>query len=688
MNQLAVSLTSALALSAGLAQAQDVATGVVPIDAKNISYAGVYDAATGVLAAPVRNAGPGLGDVIYANNSLPGTFYNIEGGASAGAVIIDEGRVPGITSTNVLGTQESYALTSLQIAYVTNATDPSLGGTGISIELNIYENFAACGLLETTDAAIATVLLTGLPGSTTGGLSGHLMDVDLTGMGICLRADGDDGYSTGTADLFGWSMQFVDNADGTGGGPFIASQPDTDLPGDGTVFQMPGIAGSGLDTQDLWRQLNPDNSVGCFFFGGYPGSPFGSFYMVVRSDMGGDCIGCGAGDDRFEPNDDAMSAAAIEIDSYGSLISNPDDDWFSFTIPANSAVNIDMLFEDAISDIDIRAFDAATMTQLDSSTSGSDDEDMQVANCDLVNDLDILLRVSNFGGVCNEYDLVISMDALFGDDGLEENDECATAVPLPIGVTEGLIVRPYCGSGTTSDDGDYYSYTLMPGDTLTVDALFIDDIADVDVVLYDVTCGCNGFSIATGFTTTDNEHVSATNGGATPMELAVRIDHFRGESNTYTLVTKVGPATVGELICLGTPNSVGSGARVCATGSDVATDDDLTLDVTALPLNSMGYFIVSQDTNLVTNPGGSAGNICIASFSMGRYASNVLDSGATGEVSFSPSLLVIPIATGGGSANFAAMSGDTVNWQYWYRDTDGMGMPTSNFSDAITVSFN
>jgi hypothetical protein len=67
---------------------------------------------------------------------------------------------------------------------------------------------------------------------------------------------------------------------------------------------------------------------------------------------------------------------------------------------------------------------------------------------------------------------------------------------------------------------------------------------------------------------------------------------------------------------------------------------------------------------------------------------SVLNSGMTGAVSFSPALTSIPIAMGGGSANFAAMSGDTVNWQYWYRDTDGMGMPTSNFSDAVGIGFN
>lgn len=40
-----------------------------------------------------------------------------------------------------------------------------------------------------------------------------------------------------------------------------------------------------------------------------------------------------------------------------------------------------------------------------------------------------------------------------------------------------------------------------------------------------------------------------------------------------------------------------------------------------------------------------------------------------------------------GTGRLPAWTSYSLNWQYWYRDTDGMGMPTSNFTDAVTVGF-
>ena len=51
------------------------------------------------------------------------------------------------------------------------------------------------------------------------------------------------------------------------------------------------------------------------------------------------------------------------------------------------------------------------------------------------------------------------------------------------------------------------------------------------------------------------------------------------------------------------------GASLCLTGSDVATDNNLTLEVADLPPNALGYFLVSQDAFTVPNPGGSEGDL-------------------------------------------------------------------------------
>ncbi|MBL6755028.1 MAG: hypothetical protein ISQ11_01360 [Planctomycetes bacterium] len=139
---------------------------------------------------------------------------------------------------------------------------------------------------------------------------------------------------------------------------------------------------------------------------------------------------------------------------------------------------------------------------------------------------------------------------------------------------------------------------------------------------------------------------------------------------------------IGTQICSAQANDSGAGASLVLNGSAIAADNDLTLDVRDLPIDSLGYFLTSGDTIFLAGAGGSAGDLCIASTSIGRYAGNVLDSGAAGAVSFSPDLTSIPGPTG----TVAATAGETRYFQYWTRDLSG-GTPTSNFSTAVGITF-
>ncbi len=143
--------------------------------------------------------------------------------------------------------------------------------------------------------------------------------------------------------------------------------------------------------------------------------------------------------------------------------------------------------------------------------------------------------------------------------------------------------------------------------------------------------------------------------------------------------------TTGPLlqVCNGVLNSTGLGARLELTGSPTVADMDLTVSVDQLPLNSAGYVITSMDTFTVVNPGNSTGNLCIASSTIGRFAGNVLNSGATGTVSFSPDLTMFPLPVG----TAPVLPGETRYFQYWYRDSL-IGIPTSNFSSAWGLTFN
>ncbi len=140
--------------------------------------------------------------------------------------------------------------------------------------------------------------------------------------------------------------------------------------------------------------------------------------------------------------------------------------------------------------------------------------------------------------------------------------------------------------------------------------------------------------------------------------------------------------SLGSELCVGAPNSTGLGADLKLTGSDVASANSLTITVQSLPLNSMGYALHSQGAGFVANPAGSQGNLCIAGAPIGRFSMQVLDSGTTGAVAFSPDLASLPTPTG----SEPALAGETRYFQYWYRDLLG-GVPTSNFSSAERLTF-
>lgn len=157
-----------------------------------------------------------------------------------------------------------------------------------------------------------------------------------------------------------------------------------------------------------------------------------------------------------------------------------------------------------------------------------------------------------------------------------------------------------------------------------------------------------------------------------------------GFADSHFIITMDQTPLVGAKFCgPNTANSTGDSADITAIGSDVATDNDLTLQVKNLPNDSSGYFLISDAQTTVMNPGGSQGDLCIASFTLGRYSNMVLDTGMGNSVELSLDLANTPIQPGG---VFAIVAGETWNWQYWYRDSMG-GMPVSNFSDALSVTF-
>jgi hypothetical protein len=125
---------------------------------------------------------------------------------------------------------------------------------------------------------------------------------------------------------------------------------------------------------------------------------------------------------------------------------------------------------------------------------------------------------------------------------------------------------------------------------------------------------------------------------------------------------------VGVRSCGGaTVNSTGYIAAIGAAGSTVFQDNDLRLSAGRLPVNTFGYFLCSQ------------GTLCLGG-SIGRYVSNVSNSGSYGMFGQEIDLLLMPSPNG----FVSAAPGETWHFQCWFRDAVN-GVSTSNFTDTVII---
>jgi hypothetical protein len=130
-------------------------------------------------------------------------------------------------------------------------------------------------------------------------------------------------------------------------------------------------------------------------------------------------------------------------------------------------------------------------------------------------------------------------------------------------------------------------------------------------------------------------------------------------------------------------NSTGSAGHLGATGSVVASANNLTLEASSLPLSSFGFFLTSTTQGFTANPGGSQGNLCLGG-AIGRYVGpgQIKNSGTTGEFSLVLDLTQTPTPTG----FIPVLAGQTRNFQTWHRDSIS-GVATSNFTNGLSIQF-
>ncbi len=416
--------------------------------------------------------------------------------------------------------------------------------------------------------------------------------------------------------------------------------------------------------------------------GGYNGAVGAGTILVTETTNP-----CTGPDDMFEDNDTCQTATSMVAGSYTGLVNVlGDEDFYTVTLQPSEVLTVTLL-DTLNEDLDLNQFDSGCNLLTFWNTDGFTYSN--VTGAPEVVTFEVFLDPGFSGIGCLNYDMDI--DIVVGPDCsmpdmFEDSDDCLSAAPIGDGSYMGLNVEEL--------DNDYYAVTVPDGNTLDVSIFFSNAFGDTDVYLWDplVDCdtnvaGTGGAYLVRGFSATDDETISYTNSTGAAQNLIIEVDMFTaGACNEYDMDISgpgMAPNGIGTPYCMANLNSTGVASEIIANGSRVVANNDVTLSVDDLPVNSFGFFIVSPDQGFVPNPGGSSGNLCLAG-AIGRYVGpgQVQNSGGAGMISLAIDLNAIPSPTG----FIVAAPGDTWNFQLWHRDSD-MGTPTSNFSNGTSVDF-
>ena len=142
-------------------------------------------------------------------------------------------------------------------------------------------------------------------------------------------------------------------------------------------------------------------------------------------------------------------------------------------------------------------------------------------------------------------------------------------------------------------------------------------------------------------------------------------------------------ARLGDNYCLAENNSINREGVMGACGSLSASANDVLLTAFDLPENAFGFFLASQSTGFVANPGGSEGNLCLSG-AVGRFVGpgQITSSGTLGRIQLQLDLTQIPSPSG----LVSIQPGETWHFTAWHRDTAG-GVSTSNFANGLSLTF-
>ncbi|MEM8712800.1 MAG: hypothetical protein AAGG01_17750, partial [Planctomycetota bacterium] len=140
------------------------------------------------------------------------------------------------------------------------------------------------------------------------------------------------------------------------------------------------------------------------------------------------------------------------------------------------------------------------------------------------------------------------------------------------------------------------------------------------------------------------------------------------------------PRPIGAQYCSAEWNGAGRRGWLAAYGNQDRTTTKVLI-ASNLPVDAFGYLIVSLDRGLAPMAGGSRGTLCLSG-AIGRYSAVPNQANFQGQLFTFVDPQEIPQPAGATSALF----GQAWNFQCWHRDSFA-GQPTSNFTNAVTITF-
>ncbi|MEZ6006028.1 MAG: hypothetical protein R3F33_17835 [Planctomycetota bacterium] len=411
-------------------------------------------------------------------------------------------------------------------------------------------------------------------------------------------------------------------------------------------------------------------------------------------------------DDIYEDNDTCTTPSVIGMGSYANLMTIfGDSDFCEIAIPAGMILTFDETYDPSF-DAYKNVYDASC-SSIGTAIAGDFTYTTGAAAETIIVEV---YQNATSTDPCSPYEFTLSMvpDPCAGvaDDAFEDNDDCATATMVADGTYAGLMLFP--------TDNDYFTFCVPNGATVTVDILFTDANADLDLFLREASsayCGTgyNGLNelLAYGYSVSDNENATWTNTLGYDATLVAEVDWYAAgtqQCNTYDLVISgsggCGGGTIGTPFCDPMDaNSTGNSTTLVGMMTAPA-GSGLHVEISGGVPSEFGYLLVGTGVNDpgIMVPGNIAGRIClnmggsiarynvtggelnsIGQFDASGVFQNLAGTSSVGSGFDVPSTVPIP-------GNPVIGSGDTYHFQMWHRDTPA-GVGQSNFSNGLSVTF-